>query len=251
MRRRWAASRRALDQGVRRRGAVLADDDARDRGIVRVGRLQRAVACLRVNTRAARRRSPASGARGRGRGGPRLRVGARRGPDALPDQSRDREGDEADPVHAPPRTTSGSAAAPSGSPTTRARRSSASRRRPTRSSPAFPSATARPTWCSTARRLGDQPPRPHALPARPQSEHGRRVTTVPGDAPERMVLARRQALAHRPRHRLLRLSPSTGALESTIEIGASGIDLAVLGDDSGFPSAAPRSTRRAFRRWRR
>jgi DNA-binding beta-propeller fold protein YncE len=64
---------------------------------------------------------------------------------------------------------------------------------------------------------------------------GSKLTTVPGDAPERMVLAGGKLWLTGRGTDLLRLSPSTGALESTIEIGASGIDLAVLGDDLWVP----------------
>ena len=62
-----------------------------------------------------------------------------------------------------------------------------------------------------------------------------KLTTVPGDAPERMVLAGGKLWLTGRGTDLLRLSPSTGALESTIEIGASGIDLAVLGDSLWVP----------------
>jgi streptogramin lyase len=64
---------------------------------------------------------------------------------------------------------------------------------------------------------------------------GSKLTTVPGDAPERMVLAAGNLWLTGRGTDLLRLSPQTGALESTIEIGASGIDLAVLGDSLWVP----------------
>jgi streptogramin lyase len=68
-----------------------------------------------------------------------------------------------------------------------------------------------------------------------ETNAGSRLTTVPGDAPERMVLAGGKLWLTGRGTDLLRLSPSTGALESTIEIGASGIDLAVLGDSLWVP----------------
>ena len=75
-----------------------------------------------------------------------------------------------------------------------------------------------------------------------------RLATVSGDAPERMVSASGTLWITGRGTDLLRVDPQTGAVQATIEIGASGIDVAALGDSvwvpvrsaavdsSGFPS---------------
>jgi hypothetical protein len=75
-----------------------------------------------------------------------------------------------------------------------------------------------------------------------------RLATVPGDAPERMVFAAGSLWITGRGTDLLRVDPQTGAVQSTIEIGASGIDVAALVgsvwvpvrsaavDASGFPT---------------
>jgi hypothetical protein len=74
------------------------------------------------------------------------------------------------------------------------------------------------------------------------------LATVPGDAPERMVYAAGRLWITGRGTDLVGIDPQTGAVESTIEIGASGIDVVALGgsvwvpvrgaavDASGFPT---------------
>ena len=75
-----------------------------------------------------------------------------------------------------------------------------------------------------------------------------RVATIPGDAPERMVqLAGSLWITGRGTD-LLRVDPATGAVQATIDIGASGIDVAATPgalwvparsaevDPTGFPT---------------
>jgi hypothetical protein len=78
------------------------------------------------------------------------------------------------------------------------------------------------------------------------------IATIPGDniAPERMVLAGGSIWLTGRGAGLLKVNPSTGAVEKTIDLDLSGIDVAVLGDtlwvptrsaavdQSGFPTMA-------------
>ena len=74
------------------------------------------------------------------------------------------------------------------------------------------------------------------------------VATIPGDAPERMVRFGGKLWITGRGTDLLQVDPGTGAVDATVEIGASGIDVAVAGgalwvptrsaavDPTGFPT---------------
>jgi streptogramin lyase len=78
----------------------------------------------------------------------------------------------------------------------------------------------------------------------------RRLATVPGDAPERLAWASGSLWATGRGTDLVRLDPSTGAVEATVEIGAGGIDVVAAAgslwvptrnavvDRTGFPTMA-------------
>jgi hypothetical protein len=63
-----------------------------------------------------------------------------------------------------------------------------------------------------------------------------RVATIPGDAPERMVYLVRSLWITGRGTDLLRVDPATGAVQSTIDIGASGIDVAATPGTLWVPS---------------
>ena len=62
------------------------------------------------------------------------------------------------------------------------------------------------------------------------------LATIGHDAPERMVWARGSLWITGRGTDLLKVSPADGSIEKTIEIGASGIDLAADGDDVWIPT---------------
>jgi len=68
------------------------------------------------------------------------------------------------------------------------------------------------------------------------SNRSRELTIVPGDAPERMAWSSGSLWITGRGTDLLKVNPSTGALQKTIEIGASGIDLAADGDALWVPT---------------
>jgi streptogramin lyase len=59
----------------------------------------------------------------------------------------------------------------------------------------------------------------------------RQLTTLPGDTPERLALARGKLWITGRGTDLMRVDPETGHVERTIEIGVGGIDLAATGRD--------------------
>jgi hypothetical protein len=63
-----------------------------------------------------------------------------------------------------------------------------------------------------------------------------RVAVLPGDAPERMVWARGSLWITGRGTDLLKVNPADGSVAATIEIGASGIDIAADGDDLWVPT---------------
>jgi virginiamycin B lyase len=77
-----------------------------------------------------------------------------------------------------------------------------------------------------------------------------RLTTLPGDAPERMTLAAGSLWITGRGTDLMRVDPETGAVQAVVEIGAGGIDVAAAGgrvwaaaagaedDHTGFPVLA-------------
>jgi sugar lactone lactonase YvrE len=56
-----------------------------------------------------------------------------------------------------------------------------------------------------------------------------RLGTLPGDAPERMTLSAGSLWVTGRGTDLLRVSPETGAMQATVEIGTGGIDVAAAG----------------------
>jgi hypothetical protein len=63
-----------------------------------------------------------------------------------------------------------------------------------------------------------------------------RVAVLPGDAPERMVWARGSLWITGRGTDLLKVDPADGSVAATIEIGASGIDIAADGDELWVPT---------------
>jgi hypothetical protein len=80
------------------------------------------------------------------------------------------------------------------------------------------------------------------------TNRSRKLAVIPGDAPERMVWWHGSLWVTGRGTDLLKVSPADGAAQDTIEIGASGIDVAASGetlwvptrsaavDQSGFPT---------------
>ena len=68
------------------------------------------------------------------------------------------------------------------------------------------------------------------------TNRSRRVAVIPGDAPERMVSFRGSLWITGRGTDLLKVDPADGSVVSTIEIGASGIDVAAAGDDLWVPT---------------
>jgi virginiamycin B lyase len=64
-----------------------------------------------------------------------------------------------------------------------------------------------------------------------RTNHARKLTRLPGGAPERMVWALGSLWITGRGTDLLKVNPSSGSVERTIEIGASGIDIVADGDD--------------------
>jgi sugar lactone lactonase YvrE len=62
------------------------------------------------------------------------------------------------------------------------------------------------------------------------------VTTLAGEAPERMTWARGKLWITGRGTDLLKVNPADGSLEQTIEIGASGIDIVADGDSLWIPT---------------
>jgi len=69
-----------------------------------------------------------------------------------------------------------------------------------------------------------------------RTSKARRVAVVPGDAPERMVYAGGALWITGRGTDLLKVDPATGDVGATIDIGASGIDVVVDGDDLWVPT---------------
>jgi streptogramin lyase len=69
-----------------------------------------------------------------------------------------------------------------------------------------------------------------------RTNRSRRVAVIPGDAPERMVWSAGRLWITGRGTDLLKVNPADGSVESTIEIGASGIDVAVAGDTLWVPT---------------
>jgi hypothetical protein len=63
-----------------------------------------------------------------------------------------------------------------------------------------------------------------------------RLAVLPGDAPERMVWSRGSLWITGRGTDLLKVDPADGAVDTTIEIGAGGIDVAADGDDLWVPT---------------
>jgi hypothetical protein len=64
----------------------------------------------------------------------------------------------------------------------------------------------------------------------------RRVAVIPGDAPERMVWSHGALWITGRGTDLLKVDPADGSVDSTIDIGASGIDVASVGEDLWVPT---------------
>ena len=73
-----------------------------------------------------------------------------------------------------------------------------------------------------------------------------RLTTVPGDAPERMAWSAGSLWVTGRGTDLLRLDPETGAVQATIEIGVGGIDVVAAGGALWVPTRAAAADGRGF-----
>ena len=69
-----------------------------------------------------------------------------------------------------------------------------------------------------------------------RTNRSRRVAVVPGDAPERMVWSHGSLWITGRGTDLLKVDPGDGSVDATIEIGASGIDVAAAGDVLWVPT---------------
>jgi streptogramin lyase len=79
------------------------------------------------------------------------------------------------------------------------------------------------------------------------TNQARRLTTVPGDAPERMAWSSGSLWVTGRGTDLLRLDPETGAVKATIEIGTGGIDVvAAAGGALWVPTRAAAADSRGF-----
>ena len=74
----------------------------------------------------------------------------------------------------------------------------------------------------------------------------RRLTTVPGDAPERIAWSAGSLWVTGRGTDLLRLDPETGAVQATIEIGVGGIDVVAAAGALWVPARAAAADRRGF-----
>ena len=74
----------------------------------------------------------------------------------------------------------------------------------------------------------------------------RKLTTVPGDAPERLAWATGSLWVTGRGTDLLRLDPATGAVRATIEIGAGGIDVVSNGRSLWVPARDAAADARGF-----
>jgi streptogramin lyase len=74
----------------------------------------------------------------------------------------------------------------------------------------------------------------------------RRLTTVPGDAPERMAWSSGSLWVTGRGTDLLRLDPDTGAVKATIEIGVGGIDVVAAAGALWVPTRAAAADGRGF-----
>jgi hypothetical protein len=79
----------------------------------------------------------------------------------------------------------------------------------------------------------------------------RGLATLPADAPERMVLAAGRLWITGRGTDLLEVDPGTGSALSTVDIGASGIDVVAHGDTIWVPNRDAATDRQASPRWRR
>ncbi len=68
------------------------------------------------------------------------------------------------------------------------------------------------------------------------TNRSRKLAVIPGDAPERMVWSHGSLWVTGRGTDLLKVSPADGAVQDTIEIGASGIDVAASGDNLWVPT---------------
>jgi streptogramin lyase len=78
------------------------------------------------------------------------------------------------------------------------------------------------------------------------TNRARRLTTVPGDAPERMAWSSGSLWVTGRGTDLLRLDPQTGAVKATIEIGVGGIDVVAAAGALWVPARAAAADSRGF-----
>lgn len=78
------------------------------------------------------------------------------------------------------------------------------------------------------------------------TNRARRLTTIPGDAPERIAWLAGSLWVTGRGTDLLKLDPETGAVQATIEIGAGGIDVIAAAGSLWVPARAAAADRRGF-----
>ena len=78
------------------------------------------------------------------------------------------------------------------------------------------------------------------------SNRARKLATIPGDAPERIARAAGSLWITGRGTDLLRVDPATGAVQTTIEIGAGGIDVVAAAGSVWVPARAAAADRRGF-----
>ena len=78
------------------------------------------------------------------------------------------------------------------------------------------------------------------------TNRAREIAKVPGDAPERMAWAAGSLWVTGRGTDLVRLDPETGAVQTTVEIGAGGIDVVVAAGSLWVPARAAAADRRGF-----
>jgi hypothetical protein len=78
------------------------------------------------------------------------------------------------------------------------------------------------------------------------TNRSRKLAVLPGDAPERMAWSHGSLWVTGRGTDLLKVNPKDGAVQETIEIGASGIDVAAAGENLWIPTRSPAGDQRGF-----
>ncbi|MFL6005387.1 MAG: hypothetical protein ACJ744_03960 [Gaiellaceae bacterium] len=79
-----------------------------------------------------------------------------------------------------------------------------------------------------------------------RTNRSRKLAVIPGDAPERMTWSHGSLWVTGRGTDLLKVSPADGSVQETIEIGASGIDVAASGEDLWIPTRSAAGDQSGF-----